>query len=147
MNENKQKGCITELTVMRAFIKLGYNVAQPYGDCERYDFIADVDGRMIRVQCKTATPQDDGEFIDIDFRKKRYVSGRPVTILYTNEEIDYYATCYEDKTYLIPFNECGIKKRLRIKPAKYERKHVTWAKDYEIETVINKLINGGEADE
>ena len=39
---SKQQGNITELETMLAFLKLGYNVLTPYGDCERYDFVADV---------------------------------------------------------------------------------------------------------
>lgn len=149
MNEQKQKGCITELTVMRAFMELGYNVSTPYGDCERYDFIADVDGRMLRIQCKTAGYESNDDVIDIDFRKKRYTSrGQVINVLYVDGEIDYYATCHKGKTYLLPFEECGYRKRLRITPSKNnQEKRITWAKDYEIKTVIDKIINGGDADE
>lgn len=142
MNKNKQIGCITELTVMRSFMELGYNVSSPYGDCERYDFIADINGHLIRVQCKTASTESNDDFVEIDFRKKRYVSGKMVNIIYTSDEIDYYATCYKGKTYLIPFNSAGRnKKRLRLREAKNNnRKNTNPAEEYEIETVINNLI-------
>ena len=39
---SKYKGNVTELQCMLAFMKLGYNVLTPYGDCERYDFVVDV---------------------------------------------------------------------------------------------------------
>ena len=50
----KRIGNITEMEVMLAFVKQGYNVLIPYGDCERYDFVADVNGKFLRVQVKTA---------------------------------------------------------------------------------------------
>ena len=44
---SKQKGNITELETMLAFIKLGYNVLTPYGDCERYDYVVDANGKFL----------------------------------------------------------------------------------------------------
>ena len=41
---SKHIGNITELETMLAFIKAGYNVLTPYGDCERYDFVVDNKG-------------------------------------------------------------------------------------------------------
>ena len=46
---SKKKGNITELETMLAFMKLGYNVLTPYGDCERYDFVVDVNGKLLKM--------------------------------------------------------------------------------------------------
>ena len=43
---SKRKGNITEFETMLAFMKLGYNVLTPYGDCERYDFVVDNNGKF-----------------------------------------------------------------------------------------------------
>ena len=54
MINSKQIGNITEVESMLAFLKAGYNVLTPYGDCEKYDFVADVNGKFLKIQCKTA---------------------------------------------------------------------------------------------
>ena len=54
MLNSKQKGNITEVECMLAFLKLGYNVLTPYGDCERYDFVVDINNKLYKIQAKTA---------------------------------------------------------------------------------------------
>ena len=57
---SKQKGNLTELQSITAFYKLGYQVSIPYGENSRYDFIADINGKLIKVQCKTSREIDTG---------------------------------------------------------------------------------------
>ena len=59
MLNSKQKGNITELECMLAFVKLGYNVLIPYGDCERYDFVVDIKGNFYKIQVKTSRTEDE----------------------------------------------------------------------------------------
>lgn len=49
MENTKYKGNITEIETILAFMKLGYNVLTPYGDCERYDLVADVNGKFLKI--------------------------------------------------------------------------------------------------
>lgn len=142
MNENKRKGSLTELQIMTEFVRLGYNVSSPYGDCERYDFIADIKGRLIRVQCKTPKSYDEGNSFDIDFRKSRYIGkGELTTTYYQNDEIDYFATYYKGRAYLIPVEECNSKKRLRLfPPSTGQTSYVKFAENYELERVVNRLL-------
>ena len=46
---SKQKGNITEHECMTAVVRLGYNVLIPYGDCERYDFVIDINGKIYKI--------------------------------------------------------------------------------------------------
>lgn len=142
MNKNKQVGSLTELQIMTEFVRLGYNVASPYGDCERYDFIADIKGRLIRVQCKTPRSYENGNSFDLDLRKSHYIGrGELTTTYYENDEIDYFATYYKGRAYLIPVEECNSKKRLRLVPtSKGQTSYVNFAKDYELEKVVNRLL-------
>lgn len=39
---------------MLEFMKLGYPVLTPYGDCQRYDFVVEINGKFYRIQSKTA---------------------------------------------------------------------------------------------
>ena len=139
---SKQKGNITELETMLAFIKLGYNVLIPYGDCERYDFVVDVNGKFIRVQAKTSNTDDDGASFHFSGRSCHRKDGQIVHHQYTNEEIDYFVTSFNGKCYLIPVEECGADKRLRILPAKNGQvRGITWAKNYELEEIVKKKKN------
>lgn len=134
---SKQIGNITEFESMLAFMKLGYNVLTPYGDCERYDFVVDVNGNFIRVQSKTSHSDDDGASFTFSGRSSNRKDGKIVHHHYTKEEIDYFVTTFDGKTYLIPVEECGADKRLRILPAKNGQvRGITWAKDYELEEVV-----------
>ena len=136
---SKQKGNITELECMLAFIKQGYNVLTPYGDCERYDFVVDVNGKFIRVQSKTSSSDDNGASFKFSGRSCNRKDGKIIHHKYTNEEIDFFSTIFEGKCYLIPVEECGSDKRLRILPTKNGQvRGISWAKDYELEEVVKE---------
>lgn len=136
---SKQKGNITEVEIMLSFIKLGYNVLIPYGDCERYDFVIDTKKGFIRIQVKTSRTEDDGASFVFSGRSCHRKNGKCVHHHYTDEEIDYFATTFNGESYLIPVNECGADKRLRLLPAKNGQvRGITWAKDYKLEEVIKK---------
>lgn len=127
---------------MAEFVRLGYNVSSPYGDCEHYDFIADIDGRLIRVQCKSPTTYSNETRIELDVRKKKYqYRGVVNSLVYTNDELDYFATYYQDQAYLIPVGDCNSKKVLRLVPPNNgHAERYSYAERYEMEKVINELL-------
>ncbi len=134
---SKQIGNITELETMLAFMKLGYNVLTPYGDCERYDFVVDAKDKFVKVQSKTSSTDDSGASFQFNCRSSHRCEGKVINERYTSDEIDYFVTTFNGKCYLIPVEECGANKRLRILPAKNGQvRGVTWAKDYELEEVV-----------
>ena len=62
---------------------------------------------------------------------------------YTSDEIDYFATYFNNICYLIPVNECSTEKVLRFVPPKNGQvKGITFATDYELEKQINKIKGG-----
>ena len=137
MENTKYKGNVTEIETILAFMKLGYNVLTPYGDCERYDFVVDIGNKFIRVQSKTSHSTDDGASFSFSGRSCNRKDGKIVHHQYTADEIDYFATTFNGTTYLVPVEECGADKRLRILPAKNgQTRGFTWAKDYELEEVV-----------
>ena len=145
MLDTKQQGNITEVECMLAFLKLGYNVLTPYGDCERYDFVVDLNNKLYRIQVKTANVNHIEEgYIEFITANKTTRNGTFVRHAYTSEEIDFFMTFYNNQAYLIPINECckGGTKRLRLTPPKNGQiKGITFAKDYELEKVVKRLIN------
>ena len=144
MLNSKQKGNITEIECMLAFLKLGYNVLTPYGDCERYDFVVDIQNMLYKIQVKTANINhiEDG-YIEFQTSNKTTRNGTFVRHRYTKEEIDYFMTCYQGQCYLIPVEECSaLEKRLRFIPPKNgQTKGITFATEYELEKVVQKIIN------
>ena len=144
MLNTKQQGNITEIECMLAFLKLGYNVLTPYGDCERYDFVVDIDGILHKIQVKSANINhiDEG-YISFKTANKTSQNGKAVRHCYTKKEIDYFMTNYNNQCYLIPVEECSkYEKRLRfVPPRNGQTKGITFATEYELEKVVNKIVN------
>lgn len=133
-------GSITELQCITAFTQLGYQVSLPFGGQARYDFLVDVKGKIIRVQVKTSKYKENGT-INFECRNSHYLQGHHTHSKYSEEEIDYFATFYNGECYLVPIQECGSTKSLRIEPLKGTRNtsNVNWARDYQIKEVIDKI--------
>lgn len=119
-------------------MELGYNVSIPFGDCERYDFIADINGTLLRIQCKTASTDDDGASIKINGRSNMRIKGKIKHQIYTKNEIDYFATYFKQQCYLIPVEEMGQQKRLRLEaPKNYQKDRVNFAEYFKIERILS----------
>lgn len=138
---SKNIGNISELSCILAFIKLGYAVSIPYGDCERYDFIVDINNKLYRIQVKTANTNHLNEgYILFRCDNTTTQNGKIVHHSYTKDEIDYFATFYNDKCYLIPVGQCSKEKRLRLTtPKNGQTQGISFAKDYELEEVLKTL--------
>ena len=138
---SKQLGNITEVQVMLGFLQLGYNVLTPYGDCERYDFVADVNGKFVKIQVKSSKVSDDGTKFSFNTASTHYSDGKCVHHSYSKEDIDYFATVCNNQVYLIPVEECSSRlQSLRLVSTKNgQTRGVKWAKDYRLEEVIKEL--------
>lgn len=135
----KQKGNLTELKCITAFYELGYQVSIPYGENSRYDFIADINGKLIRVQCKSSRLIDE-EVYEFSCRSSQSNTHSNTRRKYTSKEIDYFCTYIKNNCYLIPINECSMTKKMRfIEPKNSQQKGITYAKDYELKTQLEKL--------
>ena len=143
MLNSKQKGNITELECMLAFVKAGYNVLTPYGDCERYDFVVDIKNKLYKIQVKTSREKDNGDYIEFNTSSQTTKNGKQVHQKYDETQIDYFMTSYKGKTYLVPVNEASTReKRLRFTPPKNGQiKGITFAQEYEFEKAVNKIVN------
>lgn len=138
---SKQLGNITEMQAMLGFMQLGYNVLTPYGDCERYDFVADVNGKFVKIQVKSSKISEDETKISFNTASTHYSDGKCIHQSYSKEDIDYFATVYNNQVYLIPVEECSSRSQsLRLEPTKNgQAARVKWAKDYRLEEVVKGL--------
>ena len=58
------QGKTTEMQVALAFIQRGYQVSQPLVSDSRYDFIIDINNKLIRLQVKTCRVFEEDGYID-----------------------------------------------------------------------------------
>ena len=138
--DSKQKGNITELEVLTYITKLGYQVSIPFGDRERYDQIWDIKGKLLKIQVKTSRLSEDSSYIIFSCRSNTKVQGQIKHSRYTKKEIDYFATFWDGRCYLVPVEETSTEKRLRFEPPKNgQAKGITFAEDYLVEEVLKQL--------
>ena len=137
MNETSQKGLLTELQCQTDFSEYGVLLSQPIINDSRYDFIADINGTLYKIQCKTCAVSEDKKAISFPCSSKNWNSNerKPYT-----DEIDYFYTCYNKQGYLIPISEVGKRSKiLRFSSDQSKNLAISWAKDYEIKKILQGL--------
>lgn len=127
-------GNITCLKVMARFLEKGYNVLTPFGDNTKYDFVAEKDGKFLRIQCKTARKVKSYNSITFNLYvvASNYLGSRKK--YYTKEDIDLFATVWEDKVCILPIENIGERKTftlsLNSKKEAKQIKNVNFLEDY-----------------
>ena len=91
--------------------RLGFRVAKPWGDSERYDFIVDVNGRLWRVQVKSAhrAGQDGGYSFRMHGHSLKAYSAQEIDVL-----VEYVVS--ENAWYVFPVRELGGLRSLKLFP-------------------------------
>lgn len=146
MDYTKSKGNITELTCLMGFMSMGFDCSIPYGDCARYDMIVDTGDELFRVQCKSSSNPIRNGVRDLDafhFSTVTQTTNTKETVRrrYDDEQIDYFATCYDNKVYLVPVTECSTDKTLRLKPPANNRDAYNKAEDYLLENMLGHKVS------
>lgn len=141
--DTKQKGNLTELKCLVFFVENGFEVSVPYGENSRYDMILDYKGKLLKIQCKTCHvsqgTEEQPETIMFATCSMRYNGSGPKRVYYSKDEIDYFATVYKDKVYLVPVEECSADKKLRfVPPSNGQRVGISFAEDYEALKVLER---------
>lgn len=128
------KGNLTEIKFLSKLTELGYCVSIPFGNKDRYDQIWDVNGKLLKIQIKSCRWKDE-RHTGIIFNCYSVCNGKKH--FYTKDQIDYFATIWEDKYYLIPVEECSSEKTLWFELSSKASGKCCMATDYELEKVIN----------
>lgn len=137
MEKNIQSGLLTELSCQYDFSKFGIVLYAPITTDSRSDFIAEVNGYFLKIQCKSSTESSDGNSFTFSTSSKNW--NTKITKNYKGQ-IDYFYTCHKGKGYLIPIEETGNKtKTLRLFAVDKNNSSINWASDYEIEKVLKEL--------
>ena len=139
----KQIGTITETETMLSFLKLGYSVLMPLGDYNRCDYVVDINNHFYKIQAKKSNSKDNGSSFSFSCRSTHRLNNKCIHEIYKSEEIDYFVTVFNNKTYLIPLSDTSSGDfTIRIHPAKNKQtKRINFAEEYEIENVIKKILH------
>ena len=129
---------VGQLTEQKCFVKCleeGYSISKPLFDNARYDFILDTGSKLLRIQVKSSSWNEDHSAFTFNGYSQHSTGNGNKRMKYTNKEIDYFMTEKDGKFYLYPAEEEGfVSKCLRI-TSKQNQSQIKWAKNYEFEEV------------
>ena len=133
-------GEITEQQVAIEFLKLGILISKPVVQSSKYDFIADINHKLYKIQVKTGTFKEDA-YLEFATSTSHTNTKGTLNLHYSEEDVDFFATMYEGQCYLVPFHSCGKRaQRLRFVPTKNgQTKGITFAKDFHLEDIVKTL--------
>ena len=138
MQENTIKGTLTELQRQKDFIQKGILVSQPIVQDSKYDFIIDLEGKLYRIQCKSSSLSADKKFISLKTKSTNIRTMKDT--YYTKNDIDFFYTCYQGVSYLIPVEDAGNgETRLRFVSNQPNNPNIRWAKNYEFNLMLQKI--------
>jgi hypothetical protein len=127
-HDPKRRGELVELGFMHKAASLGFEVAKPYGDSCRYDFILDSGERLWRVQVKSTYGTGAK-----GYRINAYGSTNSGFFSYTPEEIDILVAyvVHENAWYVIPVKAFAPHRSLQLHPSSvgggpYEKYREAW---------------------
>ena len=144
--ETQRKGLETELHCIQDLTKIGIETLTPMQGSCKYDVVADLDGKFIRIQCKHSVWCNDTakEKEAFAFKNTRSTTNTKGTTIhsYSEKDIDYFYTWFNGHGYLVSIKEANNTAfRFRyVYPDTGQHKKIHIASDYEIEKVINRLI-------
>ena len=146
MIENTQKkGTLTELHCILDLTNLGIRCLKPVDESSKYDVVADLNGKFIRIQCKTASwvtdTQKEKSAFAIYTCCQTTNTKSTTRYKYSKDDIDYFYTWFEGQGYLVSIEEAtGVTFRWRYEsPATNQKQGIHIADDYKIEEVLKAI--------
>ena len=147
MDITQQKGLSTLMHCMLDFTNLGYSCLTPIDDSSRYDIVIDLNGKFIRIQCKTASwatrhQKSSTSAFAINTYRQTTNTKKTTRYKYSADEIDYFYTWFNGQGYLVSVNEAtGITFTWRYEyPSTNQKEGIHIAENYKIEEVISKIV-------
>jgi hypothetical protein len=110
---SKRKGELSELAFVYKAESLGFGVAKPYGDSERYDFILDSGEHLWRVQVKSTSAKRYRSY-QMNARRNNYGRMAP----YDPSDIDFVVAHVvpEDSWFVIPIQVLALRRFIALYP-------------------------------
>lgn len=134
-------GAITEQQVATEFLKLGILISKPIVPSSRYDFVADVNNKLYKIQVKTSKCDEDKSYLEFATSTSHTNTKGTLNISYSADDVDFFATIYQNQCYLVPFELCGKRaQRLRLVPTKNgQTKGILFAEKFKLKDIIESL--------
>jgi hypothetical protein len=123
LTENLIKGQLIELKVQEELLRYGFDISIPSYNASKYDLIADTGRELLRIQVKKSTGQLKGRF-SFTCTTQNVRAHTKAKHKYTSDEIDYFATVWKDRVYLIPVDETSTEKVLQEDSDEYLAQNV-----------------------
>lgn len=118
LNENLIKGQIIELKVQEELLRYGFDISVPNYNASKYDLIADTDKELLKIQVKKAIANSNSSFT-FSCTTQNVKASSKAKHKYTSNEIDYFATAWRDKVYLVPVDETSQTKTIKFDDDQY----------------------------
>ena len=136
---SKMVGDIGETKALYEFTKRGIPVSIPFGDNQRYDMIAEFNGKLNRIQCKVCNEVSNGA-IKCNVCSSTMHTNNPAYQQYEDIEYFFFYNQTYDTMALVPFEVVKDNRRqasFRLEPAKNgQTKGVRMWSDYELDKII-----------
>ena len=109
----KRRGELAELAFMHKVVALGFGVAKPWGDSDRYDFILDTGNRLWRAQIRSTEYESHR-----GYAVHTYVYIKQEMVALTAREIDVVIAYIVplDLWYVVPVDDFAGRKNLWFYP-------------------------------
>ena len=118
LNQNLIKGQIIELKVQQQLLRYGFDISIPTYNASKYDLIADTGKELLKIQVKKSISNSNSSF-SFSCTTQNVKSSTGSKHKYTKEEVDYFATVWKDKVYLIPIDETSVTKTIKFDDIQY----------------------------
>ena len=144
MVNSKIKGNIAESRILYEFVQRGVPVSIPYGDNERYDMIAEFNGKLNKIQIKFCGQESqDGSVVCMCYSTMTPLTERH-KVSYAND-VDFMAFfLYKwDVAILVPIQYIGTRMCLKVRkePAKNNQQAlVTFVDDFTFDKIITQTV-------
>ena len=137
---SKTKGNISEAKALFEFQKYNIPVALPWGDNERYDMIVEFNGKLNRIQVKTANEEINGSIKCYCRSSKNHTTNKSLDTY--EDEIDYFVFYNQtrDIIALVPIEDThGCKSiALRIEPTKNNQTNgIRFFEDFSFDKILS----------
>lgn len=142
MDETLIRGDVNELQCILDFQKRGYYCSIPFSGSCRYDVVVDINNKLYRIQCKSSTFHEEDGTLRMYAIRTTTNTQKTIRYSYSEEEVDFFYTSWNNYGFLIPVNEVSTTKYLRVKkPKNGIQEGMSIAADYLIDNVLEAIVN------
>ena len=142
--DSNRKGAIAETKIAAAATELGIPVLRPIVEHGRYDLAFEINGRVIRVQCKWGALDEQRAVIKVNLRGCRHTPNGYVRSSYSTAEIDAVAVyCAAlDRCYLVPISLVEGRRSIHFRlapPLNGQRACINLERDFRLPGAVAQL--------